>query len=182
MEGGVVLRLNVGCGPDYRDGWTNLDTCGLFKVDARITLPDERLESMFGAGTVDEIYMCDVMEHFYRFDGLRVLRDFLAVLKPGGRVTIVTPDLERLITSLSLTLQRKTELIRGAQGQPGPVSDAVLMKAWKEYPRLFSHPYTWTQRELWSVMADMGFKLLATEWRADWEMVVRAVKPGGQAT
>ena len=172
-----MLRLNVGSGPNYMDGWVNIDACDLFKRDKAVTLPEDKLAVVFGPGSVDEIYMSDVMEHFYRWDGIEVLKDFFEVLVPGGRVRIVTPDLEKLITSTTLTLQRKTELIRGAQGQPGPRETAPLMQAWKAYPKLFSHPYTWTEGELKGMLKSLGFATGTTAWKTDWEMVVSASKP-----
>ena len=171
-----MLRLNVGSGVNYMEGWVNLDACDLFKRDRAIMLPEEKLETMFGKDSADEIYMSDVMEHFYRWDGIEVLKDFFAVLKPEGLVRIMTPDLERLITTQNLTLQRKTELIRGAQGQPGPHEREQLMQAWKAYPRLFSHPYIWTDGELKGVMSSLGFVVRKTEWTTEWDMVVSAIK------
>jgi predicted SAM-dependent methyltransferase len=127
-------KLNVGSGPNYLDGWVNLDACDLFKRDYAVNLPDDKLAVLFGKDYADEIFMSDVMEHFFRWDGIEVLKDFFAVLKPGGLVSIVTPDLEKIIVSKTMTLQRKTELIRGAQGQPGPQSSSLLMQAWKNTP------------------------------------------------
>jgi predicted SAM-dependent methyltransferase len=171
-------KLNVGSGPNYLDGWVNLDACDLFKRDYAVNLPDDKLSALFGKDYADEIFMSDVMEHFYRWDGIEVLKDFFAVLKPGGLMSIVTPDLEKIIVSKTMTLQRKTELIRGAQGQPGPQSSSLLMQAWKKHPKLFSHLYTWTEKELLGVLTDLGFRVRTTKWKADWEMVVSATKPG----
>ena len=172
-----MLRLNVGSGPNYLEGWVNLDACDSFKRDRAVMLPDDKLIFVFGKSCVDEIFMADVMEHFYRWDGIEVLKDFFEVLVPGGKVKIVTPDLEKLIVSPTLTLQRKTELIRGAQGQPGPQATASLMQAWKAYPKLFSHLYTWTEGELKETLKNLGFVTGTTEWKTDWEMVVSAAKP-----
>lgn len=174
MEEAIVIRLNIGCGPDYREGWVNIDAAyDKFRVDKAMVFPDEKLSGEYAEDSIDEIYMCDVMEHFFRWDGIKVLKDFYKVLKPGGIVTIVTPDLERLIISPTLTLQRKTELIRGAQGQPGPVAAGKqLADAWQTYPKLFSHPYTWTDAELRAVMGQIGFENCKTTWKCDWEMVI----------
>jgi hypothetical protein len=51
------------------------------------------------------------------------------------------------------------------------------MQAWKKHPKLFSHLYTWTEKELLGVLTDLGFRVGTTKWKADWEMVVSATKP-----
>ena len=171
------MRLNVGSGPDYREGWVNVDGCGLFKRDVALLLPDESLADRFGKESADEIFMRDMMEHFFRWEGIEVLKDFYDVLKIGGKVTIITPDLEKIIECPFLTLKRKTELIRGAQGQSGVPREApIVMQAWEEYPKLFSHPYTWTEDELKGVMAGLGFTWTCTAWQEGYSMVVSATK------
>lgn len=172
-----VLRLNVGSGPKYMDGWINLDACDMFKRDRAILLPDEKLVDMFGKGVVDEIFMSDLMEHFYRCDGIEVLKDFYGVLKSGGIVQIITPDLERIITSPHIDLRRKTELIRGAQGQPifDPTPE-TLRVAWGKHPKWFSHPYTWTEIELRDMLTGLGFVVGETKWLTYESMQVSAVK------
>jgi len=171
------MKVNVGCGTKYMEGWVNADACDLFKRDVALLLPKDKLAGMFGRNSIEEIYMADVMEHFYRCDGIEVLRDFFEALKPQGKLTIVTPDLEKLITSPSLSLIRKTELIRGAQGQSGPTEEPILMQAWLEHPKWFSHPYTWTERELRQTLSEIGFIVaVQTQWICDWEMSIIAYK------
>lgn len=171
------MKINLGCGTKYMEGWVNADACDLFKRDVALLLPKDKLAGMFGRNSIEEIYMADLLEHFFRFVGIEVLQDCFEALKSSGKITIVTPDLERLITSPSLSLIRKTELIRGAQGQSGPVEEPTLMRAWQAYPQWFSHPYTWTERELRQVLSELGFHVAAqTQWVCDWEMAVTAYK------
>jgi SAM-dependent methyltransferase len=46
----------------------------------------------FEVGSVDFIYAGHLIEHFYPNQILRVLQEWHRVLKPGGRLVVVTPD------------------------------------------------------------------------------------------
>jgi predicted SAM-dependent methyltransferase len=86
-------RLNIGCGYNVLQGWMNVDLTGgrrgTIHMDAtrRLTLPDN---------TFDAILCEHLIEHLTEADGRHLIGEMLRVLKPGGRVRIVTPDLESL--------------------------------------------------------------------------------------
>jgi SAM-dependent methyltransferase len=87
-----TVKINLGCGSRSRDGWINFDSSasrGVISHDLLdpLPLPDE---------TVDFVYLSHVFEHFTRRDGSRLLEDIRRVLKPGGHIRVVVPDLELL--------------------------------------------------------------------------------------
>lgn len=45
-------------------------------------------------GTVDVIYASQSLEHVSKFDVIPTLREWWRVLKPGGKIQVVVPDLE----------------------------------------------------------------------------------------
>ncbi len=83
--------VNLGCGRLYRDGWINLDleppTPQVRKWDLRSGIP-------LASGSADAIYLSHVLEHLHRSDAVAVLRDSLRVLRQGGVIRVVVPDLE----------------------------------------------------------------------------------------
>ncbi len=97
---GPLDRLNFGCGPHPLPGWTNIDggdgvwydappaegVIALDIWDALAALPD---------GVASRVYSEHVFEHFTLQQGHALLREWLRVLKPGGVIRIVCPDLER---------------------------------------------------------------------------------------
>lgn len=117
------LRLHLGCGPDIVPGWENLDKspsvllakfprvrAALFR--ARII--NEQQAQGFPEGAIhvdlakgipypDEsaryAYTAHMIEHLSRWQGLRVMRECLRVLSPGGTVRVVTPNLRDLVDS-----------------------------------------------------------------------------------
>jgi hypothetical protein len=82
-----AVRLNLGCWKFYADRWTNIDLNPDVRVDLRedvATLPS------FKPDSVDEIYAGHVAEHLA--DVETALRRWLAILKPGGILTVTVPD------------------------------------------------------------------------------------------
>jgi predicted SAM-dependent methyltransferase len=85
--------LNVGCGAKFHVSWTNVDmhstsphvqACNLLKG-----LP-------YANNQFDVVYHSQVLEHFPKEDAARFLGECLRVLKPGGVLRVVVPDLESI--------------------------------------------------------------------------------------
>ena len=87
------LRLNLACGPDYLDGYVNIDLYperpGI-KADLKA---DVRALPMFKNNAVDLILASHIIEHFDLVEGFSVLREWYRILKPNGKLIIETPDL-----------------------------------------------------------------------------------------
>lgn len=92
--------LNVGCGPDIRpakDGWVNMDIAPLPGVD--VVHDIMQFPWPFADGTFDLVFLSHVMEHVPhtnpRHPGkdafLLMMEEFHRVLRPGGRVEILSP-------------------------------------------------------------------------------------------
>ena len=86
--------LNVGSGHRPLPGFVNIDINLTRKPDMWL---DVRNGLPFPEGSVDRIYTCHTLEHFYRDELLDVLKEFHRVLRPGGGVRILVPSLELAI-------------------------------------------------------------------------------------
>jgi SAM-dependent methyltransferase len=87
---GSDWNLNIGSGDRPVAGWINIDLYPAeFAFDVRWGIP-------LRDSSVDRIYMAHVLEHFY-FPGeaVPILQDLRRVLRPGGVLRIVVPDLEK---------------------------------------------------------------------------------------
>jgi len=51
----------------------------------------------FPDASFDVVYHSHVLEHFSQPDGLRFLGQLPKVLRPGGLLRVVVPDLERIV-------------------------------------------------------------------------------------
>lgn len=88
-----MLKLHLGCGQVYIDGWTNVDMesdKADIKIDLRRPLP-------FDNNTVDFIYSEHFIEHLNVKEGVVFLSECYRILGNGGVFRISTPDLDYLL-------------------------------------------------------------------------------------
>ncbi|ACH39574.1 SAM-dependent methyltransferase, putative [Citrifermentans bemidjiense Bem] len=87
-----LMMLNVGCGDTSHPDWTNLDLRGSRSVECRdvtqgLPFPDE---------SFDVVYHSHLLEHLLPEKALPFMRECHRVLKPGGTLRILVPDLEQI--------------------------------------------------------------------------------------
>jgi predicted SAM-dependent methyltransferase len=80
------MKLNLGCGPDIKDGYINIDTCAL---DSRVIIQDVR-NLNFDDGSVDEIFAKDIIEHMSIEDFKISIKNWSKICKPGAQLFIQT--------------------------------------------------------------------------------------------
>lgn len=95
--------LNLGCGTRYKPGWTNVD---MRSNHSEVLEHDLRKPLPFAEGSFDFVYSSHVLEHFTSESGEALLRESVRVLKPGGIVRVVVPDLEILARLYLRSLER----------------------------------------------------------------------------
>jgi SAM-dependent methyltransferase len=88
-----ALLINIGCGGTWHPDWMNFDVRpahpAVYTLDARAGLP-------FETGTVDACYSSHVLEHLRKDDARKFLSECARVLRPGGTLRIVVPNLEAM--------------------------------------------------------------------------------------
>jgi predicted SAM-dependent methyltransferase len=84
------IRLNIGSDWSQISGFLSVD----FNPDVSPDVLADGKDLPFPDDSVDEIYASHVLEHFTWSDGLVALKEWLRVLKPGGMLTVATPDIE----------------------------------------------------------------------------------------
>lgn len=89
-----ATHLHLGCGPKYLHGFLNIDGNLFNKLDLWL---DIRNGLPFRGDSVDSIYSTHMFEHFYSDELDRLLRECLRVLKPGGGMRLLVPNLESAI-------------------------------------------------------------------------------------
>jgi Methyltransferase domain len=102
--------LNLGCGSRFHSDWVNLD---LQPIDSRVRSWDLRKELPFSAESFDVVYHSHFLEHLPRHAGAGFLRECYRVLKPGGVIRVVVPDLEQIARRYLGALER------GSRDEPG---------------------------------------------------------------
>src|SRR5271170_602375 len=87
---GSGLHLHLGCGPKYLPGFLNVDGNLFCRHDLWLDL---RNGLPFASDSVASIYSSHVFEHFYPDELERLIAACHRVLRPGGGMRIVVPDM-----------------------------------------------------------------------------------------
>ncbi|MEM7457412.1 MAG: methyltransferase domain-containing protein, partial [Planctomycetota bacterium] len=87
------MLLNIGCGRHFDDRWQNLD---IESSEPGVIVHDVTRGIPFETGSFDAVYHSHLLEHLKPHLGRALMADCLRVLKPGGVLRIVVPDLERI--------------------------------------------------------------------------------------
>lgn len=91
-------HLHLGCGTKYLSGFLNIDGNPFHKIDLWL---DVRNGLPFRSDSVDSIYSTHMFEHFYSDELRRLLQECVRVLKPGGGIRFIVPNLTSAITAYS---------------------------------------------------------------------------------
>lgn len=95
--------LNLGCGYNYNQNWVNVD----FIKTGDTVITHNLLEGIpFMINEFDVVYHSHLLEHFPKKEALTFLRECNRVLKPGGIIRIVVPDLEAISQEYLRNLDR----------------------------------------------------------------------------
>jgi predicted SAM-dependent methyltransferase len=95
-------RVHLGAGDHRLRGWINVDVVrGAADVLADLTAP-----LPFRDGSIDLLHSEDLLEHLDYESGKRLLAECHRVLRPGGVLRVLTPDLRALVERVYL--QRET--------------------------------------------------------------------------
>lgn len=103
--------LNVGCGGKFHKDWTNVDMVSQSPyVKAHNLLKGFPYET----AQFEVVYHSQVLEHFPKEKAFDFLAECYRVLKPGGIIRVVVPDLENIVTEylkyLNKNLSNPTKL------------------------------------------------------------------------
>jgi predicted SAM-dependent methyltransferase len=83
--------INIGCGNKYHKDWVNIDidsaSTDVIRYDIRKGLP-------FPDNSFDAAYSSHILEHLTPEEGLNFLSEQNRILKKGGIIRVVVPDLE----------------------------------------------------------------------------------------
>lgn len=79
------MRLHIGAGLDYRDGWVNIDIDESVKADYHCDMAD----MPFDNDTFDEVYSHHALEHGR--DLVQIVAEMVRVSKNGAEWTITVP-------------------------------------------------------------------------------------------
>lgn len=148
----MMQRVNLGCGTTTPPGWINVDgswNALLSKYprarsllsfvrlvpkrqlhiqwNPNILIHDVRKRLPFSDDTIDVIYSSHMLEHLYLEEAKRLLKECHRVLKPGGIVRMVVPDLQSIVMEYVSRRTNGTAAAGSEQLNPGDQVNARLM-------------------------------------------------------
>lgn len=182
IKGKSELRLHLGCGPNLKPGWINID---LFAPHADAQL-DLREDWPFMTDSVSYVYSEHVFEHFeYPLEVKHFLAETLRVLRPGGTMDIGVPDTEWPLKAYgddSSEYWRLCKVLWHGHGQCETQLDHINY----HFRQSGEHKYAWDAATLTSQIHKAGFvsvdrrvfdPFLDMESRRSGTLYVRARKP-----
>lgn len=136
-----MLKVNLGSGYIGLDDWVNIDNSmlarfskwhlihllvrlriiphkpwGYVKWPRKILVRDLRRPFPFRDSSVDFVYTSHTLEHFKRYECLSILKETHRVMKEGGTIRVVVPDVE-LIANKYLQRDKKF-FLEGMEHKP----------------------------------------------------------------
>ncbi|MCP4972034.1 MAG: hypothetical protein GY932_15770 [Arcobacter sp.] len=158
-----MIKLNVGCGHDYRDGYINVDGSDLLpKVDKIINLSNDSLLNHFDSDSINEILAKDFIEHFFHWEAINILSDFYKLLENDGVLKLKLPDFKFLCKTWFLSDEDKITYLYGGQDKNQNKSKDIYRE---KFPEFFCHKYGYTQKTMKHELSKIGFKNIKTQRR-----------------
>lgn len=147
----IPLRLNLGCGDKILPDYVNVDVAASRGGRRPDVLCDLHELLPFADGIADEILSVHVIEHFWRWEVEAVLREWVRVLRPGGKLVIECPNIS------SACAQFSSDPVSGAQpDQRGQRTMWVFYgdPAWRD--PLMVHRWGYTPETLIELLRSCG--------------------------
>jgi SAM-dependent methyltransferase len=145
------VRLNLGCGDKILPGFVNVDVVEARAGQRPDVICDLHQLHPFADDSADEVMAIHVVEHFWRWEVEEVLREWLRVLKPGGRMVLECPNLLSAARELLADPEQRARADQAGQrsmwvfyGDPG----------WKD--PLMIHRWGYTPASLAELMRQVG--------------------------
>src|SRR5512140_2484260 len=84
----VLLRLDIGCGKNKKEGFTGVDQFAIPGVDV---VADLRKPFPWPDNSVEEVHCSHFIEHLEAKDRVRFMNELWRVMKPGAKCTLIAP-------------------------------------------------------------------------------------------
>jgi len=158
--------LNVGGGnksiqiPDYYSGWKH----DLLDIDPRGSpdiVCDARKLTTLPGGSYDAVYCSHNLEHYYRHQGLDVVKGFFHMLKSDGFAEIRVPDISQVIKALIDQNLELDDVLYQSLAGPITAHDVIygfqteIIGSGQDF---YAHKTGFTPKSLVTILTEGGFR------------------------
>lgn len=150
------IRLNLGCGDMLLPGYVNVDVAAERRGRQPDVLCDIRDLSAFPDNHADEVMAIHVIEHFYRWEVVGLIKEWVRVLKPGGQLVLECPN---LLSACEALLANPEQAAQPGQGGSRTMWCFYGDPSWQD--PLMCHRWLYTPQSLAQVMHEAGLRDLA---------------------
>jgi predicted SAM-dependent methyltransferase len=175
------LLLNLGCGPDVAlTDWTDVDGSlnlfwqrripasimrtlqrrrGFYHWPAHVRYMDITHPLGFASDSADAIYASHVLEHLHHDDAISLIAECKRVLKPGGILRLVLPDLASMVRAYlsSEDPSAAIYLNRRLLFRPETRPRGLFRRLYAAFNDMHSHKFMYDARCLTQLLASAGF-------------------------
>ena len=143
-------RIHFGCGRVDAPGWINIDAHAFDHVSYQST---DIYLTAFVDGSIEEIYLCHVLEHFSFKEVAELLRCYYSKLSKNGKLRISVPDFDNIIRiyhESSDSVEIIADSLMGGQDDQYNYHKAIFNKAYLSSLLLksgFASPQIWEVKD-----------------------------------
>lgn len=95
--------INIGCGNNFHTDWVNMD----FAINSKYVIQYDITKGIpYYDNFFDVVYNSHVLEHLKKIEAFQFIKECHRVLKPGGIIRVVVPDLEVITKEYIRNLDR----------------------------------------------------------------------------
>ncbi|MEJ0005343.1 MAG: methyltransferase domain-containing protein [Steroidobacteraceae bacterium] len=149
-----IRKLHLGCGFVELDGWLNTD---LLPRRSWVAYCNAAGKFPFPDGSFDYILTEHMIEHVDFDAGLQMLSECKRVLKPGGRIRISTPDLDKIMALKKAATPLEDLYIKDLLSHIPNALDGQPSFAINSMMRSWGHTFIYDQETLSAALLRMGF-------------------------
>ena len=146
VEDRYPTAYNLGSGRAHWAGWINVDL-NESEADLQCDLRSLAVES----DSADAVAAIHVLEHFYQWEAEEVLTEWRRILKPGGKMILELPCMDKVLRYIGLCIEKKE-----------PLQDFMTAFALWGDPKYkdpaMCHRWGWSMKQLHDVMENVGMR------------------------